>query len=90
MENIEVTEPLRSPVKGWLDRVDKDGQPEHIDFTVDEIRDAPNHYTDQELGDLKVEFSDGSIVRPYRFCATAVEIVHTVDPETGEIISHHF
>lgn len=70
------------PVKGWLDRIDKNGKPEHVDFdTPEAIAQAQNHYSDDDLANLIVEYSDGTKARPYRFCPTvaSVETVETED-----------
>jgi hypothetical protein len=82
VENIEgIDEP--TPVKGWLDRIDKDGKPEHIDFSPDELEQITKRFTDDDLVNVMVEFSDGTTFRPFRFCETQTHFKEVVDNETG-------
>lgn len=90
MATPEENETEPTPVKGWLIRPKDGGGTERIDFTVDEVRNADAHYTEDDLVNIEVELSNGSVIRPYRFASSSVVSVDKVDPETGETISVHY
>jgi hypothetical protein len=72
------------PVSGQLVRQLRDGTTETIDMTVDEVQAAKGKYTHEDCSNIKVIYSNGSVMRPYRFIDTQINLKVTIDPETGE------
>lgn len=57
-------------------------------MTVDEVRSAPNRYTQSECARIRVLYDDGEERRPYRFMSSQDDITFTIDPETGNRVAH--
>jgi hypothetical protein len=74
------------PVRGTLELRNPDGSVNKvIEMTLDEVHDAPNHYTQDVCERIRVYYDDGTTIRrPYRFVQTQVTIRHGIDEETGE------
>jgi hypothetical protein len=71
-------------VRGWLDRAGKNGKPEHIDLTPDEVANAEARFGYADIVNIFVELSDGTKMRPYRFCGPPDGITTTTN-EDGDI-----
>jgi hypothetical protein len=74
-------------VRGWLDRRGKNGKPEHIDLTPQEVQDADARFGYHDLVNIFVELSDGTQIRPYRFCGPNDGIITTTDPDGNTNVS---
>jgi hypothetical protein len=76
-------------VRGWLDRIDKSGNPEHIDMTEDDVHSAADHYTRADMLNITIEMSNGDIIRPYRFCTPVAngDVKSWIDEDGDSICS---
>ena len=74
-------------VRGWLDRIGKNGKPEHIDLTPQEVADAESRFGFQDIVNIYVELSDGSKIRPYRFCGPNDGITASTDDDGNVHVS---
>lgn len=74
-------------VRGWIDRIGKGGNPEHIDLTAQEVQDAESRFGSNDLVNIFVEMSDGTKIRPYRFCGPSDGISASTDSDGNVKVS---